>query len=102
MTDRYGSGFARGECGSGHAVAYIFRMEGPAVGLCAQIVTNGLQQDDSERYRTERQSFARLCNGDKLRGLTDTVEGLKIRRPSGLGGSTPPPGTTPLIPNTLQ
>src|SRR5450755_2936080 len=30
-------------------------------------------------------------------GGTGRRSGLKIRRPSGLGGSTPPPGTTPSI-----
>ncbi len=47
---------------------------------CAQIVPNRSQQEDSERYRTERQNFASLCNAEKLRGLSGAAEGLKIRR----------------------
>ena len=60
---------------------------------CAHIVPNKLQQEASERYRTIHQNLASLCNAEKLRGLSGAAEGLKIRRPSGLGGSTPPPGT---------
>jgi len=61
---------------------------------CAQIVPNRTWQDKSERHRTQRLNFASCCKCRRRRGLGMTVEGLKIRRASALGGSTPPPGTT--------
>src|ERR1700680_4774692 len=42
----------------------------------------------------QRLNFASCCKFKRKRGLGVTVEGLKIRRASALGGSTPPPGTT--------
>src|ERR1700680_4964638 len=42
----------------------------------------------------QRLNFASCCKFKRKRGLGVTVEGLKIRRASALGGSTPPPGTS--------
>jgi hypothetical protein len=64
-----------------------------AVICCAQFVPNRMNQPVTERHRMKRPCLVSLCKNREMRGLGRGVKGLKIRRPSGLGGSTPPPGT---------
>src|SRR5579862_9068250 len=54
---------------------------------------NCAQRDVTERFQrhgTQRPVSLSYCKVWNSRGLGTAVRGLKIRRPSGLGGSTPP------------
>ena len=49
-----------------------------------------------------RRKNASACKYSNVGDLQSEWVGLKIRRPSGLGGSTPPPGTTHIFNRTKQ
>ena len=56
-------------------------------------VTNGPSQALTEPHRTNSAICGAACKYAGWLNLGNSGEGLKIRRPSGHGGSIPPPGT---------
>jgi hypothetical protein len=81
----------------GRAYTDLGGTEDLLAGSGSQMCPNCAQPNVTGRIRTSPNAtpdFASYCKLKIKQGLGGSAEGLKIRRPSGHGGSTPPPGTS--------